>query len=83
MSQEPLMSLAIHHNMRTQIGIIMGLVDIIGLSDGITGDQSREDLTRIGMAAHCMLDIIEQDERRRPYDRVTTEAPPPVAEARR
>ncbi|MFK3889910.1 hypothetical protein [Sphingomonas sp. NPDC079357] len=56
------------HMMRTQIGIIVGLTDIINLHDDDLGSQSREDLARIRAAAKAMLSLVEQIEQ--PFDDV-------------
>ncbi|MDQ1231600.1 MULTISPECIES: hypothetical protein [unclassified Sphingomonas] len=50
------------HKMRTQLGIIIGLVEIINLHDAGISPQSREDLQRIRTAAKTILDLVEQAE---------------------
>lgn len=50
------------HTMRTQIGIIIGLVEIIRLHESAIDDQSKDDLRRIRAAADKMLHLVAEAE---------------------
>lgn len=50
------------HAMRTQIGIIIGLVEIIRLHESKMDEQSKDDLRRIRIAADNILDLVSKAE---------------------